>query len=257
MKIIKKILGGKRQQKFWKLINKVSLLGMNIGAGAHIEESGEAWMIKNIKNKLGEKPIIFDVGANTGKYTEFMNNKLGEAAQIFSFEPSNIIFEELKNKFSNTKNVKLNNFGLGNTNKFVDLYTEDSDSGLSSIYNRRLDHFNKKMKNVGRIEIKTIDDFCENNNIDHIDFLKLDIEGNELNALHGAKKLLEKKKINYIQFEFGGCNIDSRTYFQDFYYLLNPDYNIYRILKNGLLPIKHYEETQEVFITTNYLAILR
>lgn len=60
--------------------------------------------------------------------------------------------------------------------------------------------------------------------------------------------------IDFIQFEFGGCNIDSRTYFQNFYYLLNTKYQIYRILKNGLYSIKKYRETQEIFVTTNYLA---
>lgn len=62
-------------------------------------------------------------------------------------------------------------------------------------------------------------------------------------------------KIEVIQFEFGGCNIDSRTYFQDFYYLLKDNYKIYRILKNGLIEIKSYKEIYEIFITINYLAI--
>ena len=50
-----------------------------------------------------------------------------------------------------------------------------------------------------------------------IDLLKLDVEGNELLALKGLSDSIEYIKI--IQFEFGGSNIDSRTYFQDFYYL--------------------------------------
>ena len=71
------------------------------------------------------------------------------------------------------------------------------------------------------------------------------------------KEMLEKNGIKAIQFEFGGTNIDSRTYFQDFYYLLKEKYNIYRILQDGLYEIKQYSELQEIFTTINYFAKLK
>ena len=69
--------------------------------------------------------------------------------------------------------------------------------------------------------------------------------------------MISDKKINFIQFEFGGCNIDSRTYFQDFFYLLNDNYTIYRDLKNGLFEMPVYKETYEIFITINFLAVAK
>ena len=69
--------------------------------------------------------------------------------------------------------------------------------------------------------------------------------------------MLESRAIAIIQFEFGNCNIASRTYFQDFYYLLEPNYRIYRILGHGLRPVRGYRESQEVFLTTNYLAVAK
>ena len=104
------------------------------------------------------------------------------------------------------------------------------------------------------IKIKTIDSYCDEHAIKTINLLKLDIEGHELDALKGAKRMLSSGAIDFIQFEFGGCNIDSRTYFQDFYYLLKDDFRFFRILKDGLFPIKSYKEEYEVFITTNFLA---
>ena len=68
---------------------------------------------------------------------------------------------------------------------------------------------------------------------------------------------MNKKKIKFIQFEFGSCNIDSKTYFQDFWYLLKDNYNIYRIVKDGITPIIKYKETSEIFTTINYLAELK
>lgn len=67
--------------------------------------------------------------------------------------------------------------------------------------------------------------------------------------------MINDKRIDAIQFEFGGCNIDSRTFFQDFFYLLKDNYKIYRVLKDGLLEMPIYKETYEIFITINYLAI--
>lgn len=42
------------------------------------------------------------------------------------------------------------------------------------------------------------------------------VEGHELDVLAGAEEAL--KSVQLVQFEFGGCNIDTRTYFQDFFY---------------------------------------
>ena len=61
-------------------------------------------------------------------------------------------------------------------------------------------------------------------------------------------------KINFIQFEFGGCNISSRTFFKDFYEILSPYFKINRILKDGLYPIKSYNEILECYLQQNYLA---
>lgn len=52
-----------------------------------------------------------------------------------------------------------------------------------------------------------------------IDLAKLDIEGHELNALRGFGNAINA--VNVLQFEFGGCSIDTHTYFQDFWYFFN------------------------------------
>lgn len=83
----------------------------------------------------------------------------------------------------------------------------------------------------------------------------MDIEGNELKALQGAEKLLKEGRIRAIQIEFGGCNIDSRTYFRDFWNLLHENFEVYRILKNGLWKIEQYAEKMECFCNMNYLFV--
>jgi hypothetical protein len=150
--------------------------------------------------------------------------------------------------------VVLNNFGLGETNKKSTLYSYETDSGLASVYHRRLDHIGLNICGTEEVEIQKLDDFCAKNNINRIHLLKIDVEGNEYNVLRGAEQMLNHDQIDFIQFEFGGCNIDSRVFFQDLYYLLNPKYRIYRIVQNGLYPLSRYSEKSEIFVTINYLA---
>lgn len=254
---IVKLLGGKKSaQTFWETLHRASLIGMNIGEGGEYAQSGEKFVLQSMQKKFREnaQPIIFDVGANIGDYAKLAQSSISNAI-IHCFEPSKNTFEKLSQNTQDQKNIILNNFGLGNKAEKIKLYYSDSFSGLSSLYHRRLDHFNKNLDKSEEVEIRTLDEYCQANKITRIDFLKLDVEGHEFAALNGSKTMLSGGNIDCLQFEFGGCNIDSRTFFQDFFYLLKDRYDIFRILKNGLKPIKEYRETQEIFLTTNFLAI--
>jgi hypothetical protein len=118
-----------------------------------------------------------------------------------------------------------------------------------------MSHVNGRMDHVETVKINTLDQFCVENKIQHVNLLKLDVEGHELNVLRGAANMLSKGAIDFIQFEFSAANIDSRTFFKDFYTLLKDDYQLYRILQDGIWPIQNYSESLEVFKrATNYLA---
>jgi len=250
------IMGKVKYQKFFEWLNKLSLTGMNVGTGEKISKSGEIKVLKHINKhfKSSNNLILFDVGANIGNYSIILNKIFNKKAKIHSFEPSKNIYKKLLTKLGNEENIFLYNFGFGNKNEKKPLYSNPDRLRLTSIYKRKLDHFNIDMNQKEEVEIKTIDSFCKENNIQHINFLKLDVEGHEKKILEGSREMIDSKNIDFIQFEFGGCNIDSRTYFQNFYYLLKDKYKIYRIMRDGLYEIKQYKETYEIFITTNYLA---
>jgi len=236
-----------------------ALAGMNMSGGGDYNSSGEKWIIESIAGKYKNRDCVtvFDVGANKGHYSELLNKIMGSKAEIFAFEPSKNTFDIMKANISGIENIKSYNFGFSDKNTILTLYTNENGSGLASVYKRKLEHYGIDMNMAEEVEMKTIDSFCEENNIKKIDFLKLDVEGNELKVLEGAKRIMESGNVEHIQFEFGGCNIDSRTYFKDFYSLLNERYKIYRILKKGLFHIEKYKETYECFIITNYLAVKR
>ena len=254
-KALKSTLGRKNWQGFYEKLHDISLTGMNIGKGSGVQSSGEIFCLNYVKEKLSEQKItIFDVGANVGDYALMAQKFFGETADIFCFEPSMANFEKLLINAKGVKNIKTYHFGLGEKNEKMILFMNEKSSSLASLYQRQLAHFNLEMNLKETVEIRTLDDFCAQNNIKHIHLLKLDAEGHEFKILKGAGSMIEAGNVDFIQFEFGGCDIDSHTFFQDFYYWLVPKYKIFRILKNGLYPINKYRETNEIFITTNYLA---
>ena len=230
---------------------------MNYGNGGDFKSSGELFAIEYIKHKTAGKEniVLFDVGANLGHYTVEMAKLFSHrTTRIYSFEPSRAAYAKMLENVNGIKNITANNLGFSDAATTSILFKDTDLSALASLYQRRLDHFEIQMNKTETIELTTIDNYCTENNIEKIDFLKLDVEGHELKVLQGAAKMISRQKIDFIQFEFGGCNIDSRTFFQDFFYLLNKDFTIYRIVENGLFLIPAYRETYEVFTTINYLA---
>ena len=102
-----------------------------------------------------------------------------------------------------------------------------------------------------------LDTLVQNLELEDAQLLKLDVEGHELDALHSATELLAGGHVDAIQFEFGGCHIDARTFLQDFFYLLRTSFDLYRLLRDGLRPIADYQERLEVFHTQNLVALRR
>jgi len=255
-KLLNPLLGNIKFQPLFEFLQQLSLYGMHIGRGGSKDDSGEGIAIKYVAGKLHDQKqvTVFDVGANIGTYSMLLNQVLKNRARIYSFEPSTITFKKFLENTKHLSTISAYNFGMGNEDAKLTLFSNKDESGLASVYHRNLDHLGIDMNKTETIEIRTVDGFCRLNQIKHIHFLKIDVEGHEIKVLEGAKEMMDAKQIDYIQFEFGGCNIDSRTYFQDFYYLLKDNYQIYRIVRNGLYPIKQYKEMYEAFLTTNYLA---
>ncbi len=251
-KVLQPILGKKEYFNVWSKIYWLSLEGQNIGRGGDYATSGELYVMHILQKlfKHNNEIIIFDVGANIGGYTQELRNHFA-SAYIHCFEPANKTFIKLVNNLSSYSKIKLNNCGIGDTQSEAILYYNENDIGLTSLYNRECVNYTA----TETIKVDTLDHYCNENEIERIDFLKMDIEGNELNALHGAQNLIRNGRISVIQIEFGGCNIDSRTFFRDFWNLLTPTYSVYRVMKNGLLEIEEYKETLELFVTTNYIFI--
>lgn len=200
---------------------------------------------------------MFDVGAHTGTWTRALLAEAGpRIAMLYAFEPSIHNHEAIET--IGDDRVRLVRSAVGDAPGEATLHYDREGSGLASFYRRRLDHFSIEFTKTESVPVTSIDAFVAENNLSEIHFAKFDIEGHELAAFRGAEKTLKEGKVRALSFEFGGCNIDSRTFFQDFWYALRGlGYTIYVINPLfGIHPIAAYDERHEVFRTTNYIASL-
>lgn len=145
-----------------------------------------------IKRIVKRGDICFDIGANIGWYTTFLQTLVGENGAVHSFEPVPPTFEILKENVENNRNegvVTLNNLALGNTEGEVDLHVFDEmPDGHASISDFGLTEF-KTYKS----RISTLDSYLNEKQIDNVKFVKIDIEGAELMMLSGAANLFKQE----------------------------------------------------------------
>ncbi len=235
----------------YPLIDNISHLMLKLlGVGRIPTIQEEIKFLGMLASDLGEF-VFLDIGANEGFYSLEFSRRFPNIS-IYAFEPGSTAFSILKTKTHNTR-ISCINRGIGEKATTLDLYYDFSGSGLASLSQRNLSHMNIDFNLKETISIVTLDEWLIDNKILEKVVIKMDIEGHEFFALKGASEAL-KTKIQLIQFEFGGANIDSKTYFIDLWNLLNLDYDIFKLTSNGLRLVKNYSENCEFFLNTTYYA---
>jgi FkbM family methyltransferase len=246
----------KHQPLFEKML-KFALRGMNIGAEIDPRWNGERLILDLVCRIFASNcgPLnIFDVGANRGAYARMVLDELRDfKLRLHLFEPSGDTYQELCRAIHDDR-VVANNSALGDSVGTAVLHTSTVHSSLASLYARELPH-ELRLSGTETVALDTLDRYCGAGSIEQIHLLKLDVEGHELFVLRGGQSMLSAGRIRLIQFEFGGANIDSRTYFRDFWQLLSPCFSLFRIMKDGLYPVSEYRATLEQFVYSNYLAV--
>jgi len=180
---------------------------MSGGYKNNFMDDNDLKIIQGVKNYMGESPVIIDVGANRGNYTDFALT-LFPNAKVVLIEPNDMWIDELKRKYSDNKNIDIFNTLISDHNGGETFYyfTNHNDQ-ISSIYKRPVFH-DLPMKEMTKC-CATIDNVISAMGYYHVDFVKVDTEGAEFKVLKGAVKSLAYKKIKFIQIEYGGTYPDA------------------------------------------------
>lgn len=220
-----------------------------------IKTDGEYLVIQNC---IQPHSIVFDVGANIGLWS-CQALKLHPSVQLYSFEPAPKTFAKLTSNLRNTKNAYLHNIAFSKQKGEMILFFYQNNqiaTELSGLYHRPIvDRITKENPEKITITTDTLSAFCQQNDIGHVDFLKIDTEGSEADIIEGAKDLLQNQSIHTIQFEYGGCYLDAHKTLYEVYTLLTSyKYTVYRIAPWGLIEITSWRPELENFMLSNYLA---
>lgn len=249
MKILRKLFYLISRNNFIYRVAKRLVFDHRGENNCEIDTNGEMFVLKKY---LNENHVIFDVGANVGDWTKTVLD-IAPNAHVHCFEPGHSTFSKLAQNID-SKNVVLNNFGLGSANEEKEFYIFDNDSTVNSLYLR--DELVDKDKVVTeKVAINKLDDYCFDNKIQKIDFLKIDVEGNEMEVLKGAERMLKEKNINIIQLEYGGTYIDAGIFLKDvFDYFNNYSFSFFKILPDRLDKVQYVKDLEN-FQYCNYLII--
>lgn len=135
--------------------------------------------------------VVIDIGANIGYYTLIAANKAGRG-RVHSFEPVTVSYEALQQniQLNHLTNVTVNAVGISNNESLQTYYISSADNrGMSGM--KRPENFSGLSEKKQTI---TLDSYAIKNNLSRIDIIKIDIEGNELNALKGMHTILAQNK---------------------------------------------------------------
>ena len=139
----------------------------------------------NLKNFLKEDFVVFDIGSNIGVFACFVAN-LVKKGKVFAFEPVSFVFDFLKKNTIDYDNVECYKIGFGSKIEEKEILIRQWAPGDSTIQDSPIDRPHQSFDLKEKIEILTLDIFVKEKKLEKIDFIKIDVEGYEIEVLKGG-----------------------------------------------------------------------
>lgn len=222
-------------------INTKDLIGWKIFFFGEYEASTNRTLAKYIK----DTDIVIEAGANLGSETILISRQL-KKGHLYSFEPNPYTFDRLKiNKTINElTNVDVFDDALGEKDGTIhfNIYPKEfCNPGMSSKY--------METSNTRKISVnqKTLDSFVKEQNIARVDFIKMDIQGAEMDLILGSHETISKYKPTIFTEAFDLYN-DTKKLFGK---LKDYGYSIYFIDEDTIKPMPN----EAAILEGNWLCI--
>jgi FkbM family methyltransferase len=249
------ILGRKNLVRLARFLNNGSRLDIVNDQKTNGETIVQSTVLEYLKHN--EKICTFDVGANIGTWTYSLFENTPQKSSLFvhAFEPCTDTYSTLTTNLHSwnlTDNVKSNKFALSSSISKRPFYSLGPNIGTNSLSPPA----DVTKCEVESVQTETIDSYCLSNNISHIDLIKIDTEGHDMEVICGGNNMLASRSIDILQFEYNHRWIDNRHFLRDAFELLLPlGFIIGKITPKGIEFYPGWDFELETFTEANYLAV--
>ncbi len=160
----------------------------------------EATELRLFRENVEPGMTIVDMGANVGFYTAAFSRLVGENGRVYAFEPDAFSSTILRDRVRRVPltNVQVECAAVGATDEPVNLYCSKRDRAET----RTFPLGPSVPVEVCRVPMLSLDSYCRDSRIDHIDAIKMDVEGREVDALRGMRHLMETRPPAWMFIEF-------------------------------------------------------
>ena len=223
------------------------------------QDSGEKHFLETVLPSVDPK-ICIDVGANVGKYSEFILKN--SSSRILAFEPLPGAFDRLQllqNQFGSRLTIE--NLGCAKDSGELKLYFGSETSELASFSEEvnQIDYVGASNVNTISVRTTSLDDYFQLNPIRELngcDLLKIDTEGFEYEVLLGSSNFISWLKPRVIQIEFNLHHLYQNHSLRLIGELLD-GYKLFRLLPhdNGMIAVEKGDFISNIYQYSNYVFI--
>lgn len=213
----------------------------------NISRNGEAWLLE----QLGASArTVLDVGAHRGSWTQEALQAL-PLATVHAFEPVPDTYTELSRRVPLSHRVRLNQMALSDRpSATLPMWADTLDGQMSSATAPPGDGGRQLV-----VRCTTGDDYLSSQSIDHVDLLKVDVEGHEMEVLRGFRGAFERQAVDVVQFEFTLWAAVARRWLADYYdFLSGWDFRIGKLWPR-CVRWSEYRPEDERFLRCNFVAV--
>tara|TARA_B100001093_G_C26637712_1_gene931745 strand:- start:131 stop:868 length:738 start_codon:yes stop_codon:yes gene_type:complete len=158
----------------------------------------------SVFNRIKNIHTIIDVGSNRGQFALSANNFFPDS-RIICFEPLKSAFHCLEQVFKYKTNLTLFNFAVGNDVKDIEINIsnkEDSSSILKITQKQETIFPGTEKISAEIVKLTTLQKIIQSEDLNNDVLMKIDVQGYELEVLHGSKSILSKLKYIYVESSF-------------------------------------------------------